>query len=75
MSINWEAVKPALWTGRRRSGRRHVPNAKHGVDLQVPSTCWPYGASVPSGRARERLLPILCILLPAARTSEHIFEI
>ena len=59
----------------RWSGRRHVPNAKHGVDLRVPSTCWPYGASVPSGRARERLLLILCILPPAARTSEHIFEI
>jgi hypothetical protein len=50
-------------------------NARHGVDPLVPSTCWPYGASVPSGRAQERLLPILWILPPSACTSAHISEI
>ena len=28
---------------------------RHGVDPRVPSICWPYGASVLSGRAQEHL--------------------
>jgi hypothetical protein len=31
-------------------------DAGHGVGPLVPSTCWPYGESVPLGRAREHLL-------------------
>jgi hypothetical protein len=50
-------------------------NAGHGVDPLVLSTCWPYGASVPSGLAQEHPPPILCILPPSACTSAHIFEI
>jgi Protein of unknown function DUF262 len=31
-------------------------NAGHGVDPPAPSTCWPYGGSVPLNRAQERQL-------------------
>ena len=50
-------------------------NAGHAVDPPAPSTCWPYGGSVPLNRAQERQLLSLYTLPPSACTSAHIFEI
>jgi hypothetical protein len=49
-------------------------NEGHGVDPLAPSTCWPYGGSVPLNRAQKRQLLSLYTLPPSACTSVHIFE-